>query len=149
MKKFRTIVAAAIMLFATSAFATPGPDKVLAIVKAEFEKDFSGAKKVTWEQKDDFYFASFILNSKEVSAAYNEKGELLGVSRDILTSQLPLNILMAISEKFAGYEVANNATEIVYGGQTSYYLCIEGDKKILKLKCNSDGELMVESKVKK
>jgi hypothetical protein len=106
MKKLKTMFAAIAVLLATSAFASPGPEKISERVKAEFEKNFTGALNVNWEKKDDFYFASFKLNEKEISAAYNESGELLGVSRVIETSQLPLNVTLAIASRYKDYTVA-------------------------------------------
>ena len=100
MKKLRTVFAAAALLLATSAFATKGPEKVSPLVKAAFEKSFTGALNVNWEKKQDFYFAHFELNSKEVSVAYNENGELLGTSRIIEATQLPLSIGLAISDNY-------------------------------------------------
>ena len=44
MKKLKTMFAAVEILLATSAFASPGPEKV----KAEFEKNFTGALNVNW-----------------------------------------------------------------------------------------------------
>jgi hypothetical protein len=149
MKKLRTLFAAAAILVATSAFASPGPDKVSEKVKAEFEKFFAGATNVRWEKKDDFYFASFDLNAKEAGAAYNESGELLGISRILETNQLPLSISMAIADRYAGYTVAKSITEITYDGQTSYYVDVENEKKILKLKCSTNGDITVDKKVKK
>lgn len=149
MKKLKTMFAAVAILLATSAFASPGPEKISERVKAEFEKNFTGALNVNWEKKDDFYFASFKLNEKEVSAAYNESGELLGVSRVIETSQLPLNVSLAIANSYKDYAVANNVSEIVFDGQTNYYVNVETSQKVLKLKCNSYGEITVERKTKK
>lgn len=149
MKKLKTMFAAVAILLATSAFASPGPEKISERVKAEFEKNFTGALNVNWEKKDDFYFASFKLNENEVSAAYNESGELLGVSRVIETSQLPLNVSLAITNRYKDYTVANNVSEIVFDGQTNYYVNVENSQKILKLKCNSYGEITVERKTKK
>jgi hypothetical protein len=149
MKKLRTLFAAAAILVATSAFATPGPDKVSERVKSEFEKSFAGASNVKWEVKDDFYFATFDLNAKEVSAAYNEVGELLGVSRVLETCELPFSVSFAVAQNYSGYNVAKTATEITYEGQTSYYVNVENDKKFLKLKCNTNGEIVVDKKVKK
>jgi hypothetical protein len=149
MKKLRTLLAAAAILVATSAFATPGSEKVSERVKSEFEKSFAGALNVKWDKKDDFYFASFDLNSKEISVAYNESGELLGVSRILEISQLPLGVSMAIADKYAGYRVAKNAEEVSHEGQTNYYVTVENDKKILKLKCTGNGEITVDKKVKK
>ena len=149
MKKLRTIFAAAALLLATSVFATAGPEKVSAKVKAAFEKSFTGAVNVNWEKSDDFYFAHFELNSKETSAAYNENGELVGTSRVVTTAQLPLNVLLAIAAKYDGYAVAKTATELTYEGQTNYYVLVENTKQVLRLKCIINGDIAVDSKTKK
>jgi len=149
MKKLKTVFAAVAILLATSAFAASGPEKVSEKVKSAFEKSFTGASNVNWEKNDDFYFASFTLHAKEVSAAYNENGELLGISRLISTTQLPLNVSLAISNKYQGYKLCNNATELVYDGETNYSLTVEDGKQILKLKCNSNGDITVAGKIKK
>ena len=133
MKKLKTMFAAVAVLLATSAFASPGPEKVSEKVKAEFEKNFTDALNVNWEKKNDFYFATFRLNAKEVSAAYNESGELIGVSRIIETSQLPLNVSLAIANKYNGYTVAKNVTEIVFDGQTNYYVNVENSQNSIKI----------------
>jgi hypothetical protein len=149
MKKLQTVFAAALLLFATSAFAARGPEKVSPKVKAEFERSFTRALNVNWEKSNDIYFANFELDAKEVSAAYNETGELLGISRIIATTQLPLNISMAVANKYAGYAVAKTATEMTYEGQTSYYVTVENDKQVVKLKCSATGEICVDRKNKK
>ncbi len=149
MKKLRTILAATALLFATSAFATAGPEKVAPIVKAAFEKNFTGAVNVNWEKSEDFYFAFFILNAKEVTVAYNENGELLGLSRVIAAAQLPLTVALSIADKYEGYTLAKTVTELTYEGQTSYYVTAENSKQIIKLKCSSGGYISVEHKTKK
>ncbi len=149
MKKLQTVFAATLLLFATSAFATSGPEKVSPKVKAEFEKCFTRALNVSWEKSNNIYFANFELDAKEVSAAYDETGELLGVSRIITTAQLPLNISLAITNKYEGYTVAKTATEITFEGQTCYYVGVENNKQALKLKCAATGEVSVDKKNKK
>jgi len=149
MKKLKTFLVAATVLLATSAFASAGPEKVSPKVKAEFEKSFTGAVNVNWQKNEDYYFASFTLNSNEVSAAYNENGELMGVSRQIAATQLPITVALAISDKYQGYDVAKTVTELNYQGQTSYFVVVENSKQTLKLKCNSSGDITVDSKTKK
>lgn len=148
MKKFKTVLTAIVMLFASSAFAM-GPENVPAKVKAAFENDFSKASKVNWEKTSDFYFASFTLNNASVDAAYNETGELVGTSRTILAEQMPLNVTMDIAEKFDGYKVNKTAIELTFEGQTRYYITVENDNQVLKLKCLSSGDVEIESKLKK
>jgi hypothetical protein len=149
MKKLRTIFAGAALLLATSAFATKGPEKVAPRVKAVFEKSFTDAANVSWEKSEDYYFANFTLNAKNVSVAYNENGDLLGISRVIATAQLPINVALAIGNKYEGYTVAKSATELTYNGETNYYVSVENNKQILRLKCTSSGDIDVDSKTKK
>lgn len=148
MKKFKTVLTAIVMLFATSAFAIGG-ENVSPKVKEAFKNDFSKASQVDWEKTSDFYFATFMLNGIRVDAAYNESGELVGTSRRISADQMPLSISLAISEKYAGYQVAKTAIELNFEGQTRYYITVENEKLSVKLKCLSSGGLEVENKIKK
>ena len=148
MKKFKMILTALVMLFAATAFAAGG-ENVSPKVKAAFESDFSKASQVNWEKTSDFYFASFMLNNVRVDAAYNEEGELIGTSRNITAEQMPLNVSLSIAEKYAGYEMARNAIELTYEGQTRYYITVANGKHTVSLKCLSNGDLEVEGKIKK
>lgn len=148
MKKFKIVLTAIVMLFAGSAFAKE-PENVSPKVKAAFESDFSKASKISWEKTSDFYFASFTLNNVRIDAAYNEDGELLGTARVISAEQMPLSVSLAIAEKYAGYKVEKTAIELTYEGQTRYYISVENEHQIVKLKCFSNADVEVESKIKK
>lgn len=149
MKKFQTILVALTLLVATSAFAASGPEKVNAAVKKSFTQQFTTASNVNWEKADDFYFAYFTMNNKDVSAAYNEQGELIGTSKVVDAAELPMAITVAIAEKYSGYTAGKTATEIHYDGQTSYYITVENEKQTVKLKCLANGDLSVAGKTKK
>jgi hypothetical protein len=149
MKQLKTFVAAAAMLVATTTLATNGPEKIMPVVKQNFEKQFTAATNVTWQKTAEFYFADFTFNEKKVSAAYNFKGELVGTSKVINTSELPLAVTVALAENYVGYTKANIATEINFDGQTSYYVSIENDKHIVKLKFAANGDATVDSKTRK
>jgi hypothetical protein len=148
MKKLATILPAAIMLFSSFAFATDS-DQVNARVKAAFLNDFSAASAVSWEKISDFYFATFTINNIEVNAAYNEDGELVGTSRPMESSQLPINISLALAKKYEGYTVSKKALELTFEGDTSYYLTVATDRVALKLKCSASGNIEVERRIKK
>jgi carbamoylphosphate synthase large subunit len=148
MKKITTILTAALMLCAVFAFAAD-KDNVTAKVKASFVKDFSAAADVSWEKQNDFYLAKFTINQLEVNAAYNEAGELVATSRSIETSLLPLNVSMEVAKKYEGYTVSPKSMELNYEGTTRYYLYVENDKQVLKLKCSGSGNIEVERKTKK
>lgn len=148
MKKASIVFTAIVMLFASTAFATTG-EKVTAKVKAAFTNDFSGASLVNWEKTSDFYFASFTLNKVKIDAAYNEEGELVGTSRRIDVAQLPLSISLELTKKMEGYAIAPTALELIYEGQTRYYITAQNDKQVVKLKCSISGDIEIESKSKK
>lgn len=148
MKKFKIVLTAIVMLLATSSFATE-PLKVLPVVKAAFENDFSNASQVSWKKSNDFYFASFTLNNVNVDAAYTDKGELIGTSRTITAEQMPLCISLALAEKYEGYQVDKSVVELTFEGVTRYYVTVWNKTQAFKLKCFSSGELEIERKIKK
>ncbi len=155
MKKIKTVLTAIVMLLSISSFATetkkgsPDPEKVTSVVKAAFENDFSKATVVKWEKTDDFYFASFLLNNVKVDAAYTENGELIGTSRRITADQMPLSIAVALADNYGGYEIDNSVVELTHQSVTRYYVTVSNKSQTVKLKCFSNGELEVESKIKK
>jgi hypothetical protein len=148
MKKLVIILTAAVMLFSAFTFATDS-DNVNSRVKTAFLKDFSTASDVSWGKTSNFYFANFTLNQVEVSAAYNEQGELVGTSRTLESTLLPLNISLALAKKYEGYDVCKKVLELTFEGETRYYVTIVNNSHILKLKCLTGGDIEVEKKIKK
>ncbi|CAN5753814.1 hypothetical protein BH11BAC4_BH11BAC4_21840 [soil metagenome] len=148
MKKLTTIFAVLVLLISSTAFANNG-NNVNKTVQISFKRNFSEAINVTWESSEDYYFSSFELNNKKVTAAYNQKGELVGVSRKLQLCEIPLNVSQAIKAKFSDYVILNAVSEMLYDGQTFYYATAVGISKTLKLKCFSDGEIYVEKRIKK
>jgi hypothetical protein len=148
MKKLAMVLTATIMLFTSTAFAKDG-DKISAKVKTAFQTNFASASQVSWKKSSDFYFASFTLNQLPVEAAFNEEGELVGTSRKIAWAQLPLNLSVELSKKYADYTQPEQVLEIMYEGQTSYQVVVENSKQSLSLKCYDTGEIKVQKKTKK
>jgi hypothetical protein len=149
MKKLKTIFTVAALLFTVTTFAADNKGAIVnENVKASFKKGFSTATNISWEKKNDVYFANFILNNRSAEAAFNENGDLIALSNSIETSKMPLAITVAISTEYPGYEVATKATEITYEFQTNYYISISNEKQLLKLKCAANGAIIVEQKQK-
>lgn len=148
MKKLTIIFAVLVIFISGSAFAATG-DKVTKEVKEAFEKNFNGATAVTWQESNDLFFASFELNHRKLMAAYNSDGELMGLSRTISIGEVPLTITESLKRNFPDYKIQDSVTEILYDGQTSYYVNAENSSKKVQLKCLSDGEIAVTKRVKK
>ena len=55
-----------------------------------FHKDFSSAREVKWESKKEFDIATFSMNGQIQFAYYSKTGELIAVTRNMLSNQLPV-----------------------------------------------------------
>ena len=88
------------------------------------------------------------MNDALVDAAYNEDGELVGTSRKISTTQLPLFLSLILSQKYGQYTMPGEATEISYDGETHYYVTAINSKQTLRLNCKPNGEVTIDKKIK-
>ncbi|MEO7045600.1 MAG: hypothetical protein ABI091_09870 [Ferruginibacter sp.] len=155
MKKLTTTMLLALFI-SVSAFATDGKKvsaeketKVSKNVSASFLQDFKNASNVSWNKTSEFYIAEFKLKEETMSAAYDEDGALLGMARTLKFSELPMSAQEALGDRFAKYSFKGNVTEVIYDGETNYYLWAEGKDKDLKIKCSPAGNITVEKTIKK
>ena len=148
MKKLTGILTALVLFISASSFA-PNEEIVSAKIRSAFEKTFTSASEVKWSKSDGFYFANFKINEQILSAAFDEEGELLGASRNIALSQLPLNISLTLQNNYAGYSINESVTEMTTDGQTNYYIAAENSKRIVNIKASASGVLTIEKKTRK
>ena len=147
MKKLAGILTALILFLSVSSFALD-EGTVTAKIKSSFEKTFESASDVTWTNSDGFYFVKFRINDQVLEAAFDEEGQLLGASRFIALSQLPLNIELALKNQYAGYTLGESVNELTTDGQASYYISAENSKHRLTIKAGPSGVLTVTKKAK-
>ncbi len=118
----------------TSIFANPGNDVVKNYKAANaFKKEFTQAQDVKWEESRDFSKATFKLNDQVMVAYYSSTGEFLGVTRNITTSQLPLNLLNDVKKNHSEAWITD-LFEITTNAETSYYITLEDADQTLVLK---------------
>jgi hypothetical protein len=139
MKKI--ILAWAVLLITglTSAFANKSED-INQQALASFKHDFATAKDVNWQEQKDFIKATFSLNDQIMYAFYNRQGELLGVMRHVISSQLPLNLLMDLKKNYLSDHWISDVIEMNVDGQTKYYVSLENGDRTVVLKADGDGE---------
>lgn len=128
--------------------ATEGDDNVNQKVLNAFKNDFINANDVEWTIANDYYKASFVYNDKYVFAYYNSDGELLGMTRYISTTDLPVNLQMNLKKKYNSYWV-NDLFEVSKSDATSYYLTIENADTQIILKSTGGSEWSVFKTTKK
>jgi hypothetical protein len=122
---------ATVMMMGISAFASGKDGIVSQQTREAFKKDFSTARGISWEQRDNFIKATFSLNGQVLYAYYNTNGDLQAVVRNIISDQLPLNLLTSLRKDYADFWITD-LFEISADGQTMYYVTMENsDKKIV------------------
>lgn len=145
----KTILALAVMLTMglTNAFANKG-EEINQWAMASFNKDFKGAKNVSWQQHKDYTKATFSLNNHVLFAYYNQEGELLAVIRNVLSDQLPIRLLTEIKNKYTHYWISE-LFEMATESQTTYYVTVENSDEKIVLKSDGFDKWLVYKKEKK
>lgn len=147
MKKKITLIIVMAVVMATSIFANPIEVNVSSRVLTSFSSRFDGAKEVSWSKTEQYVKASFKINEQVMFAYFTEGGELIGVSRNVLSFQLPIN-LQAELKKYAAGGWITELFEFADDSQNSYFISLENADYKIQLK-SVDNSWSVIKKVKK
>jgi hypothetical protein len=139
---------AAVALMGISAFANGNGEIVSQRTLAAFKSDFASATHTTWERKDGFIKATFSFNGQTLYAYYDYNGELKAVVRNIVSDQLPINLLTSLKQEYPDYWISD-LFEISADNATTYYVTIENSDKKIVLKSDASAYWNVFSKQKK
>lgn len=105
-------------------FANTNEDVVNYKVVNSFKKEFRQAQEVRWENGRQYVKATFKLNDQLMVAYYSNTGELLGITRNITTSQLPINLITDIKKNHKNAWVTD-LFELTANEETRYYITLE------------------------
>jgi hypothetical protein len=89
---------------------------------------------MSMEVKKEYFKVTFKLNNMVLFAFYSGNGELLAVVRNILSTQLPIQLLMDLKETYSKYWITD-LFEINSDNQTTYYVTLQ----------NADGRVSLRS----
>ncbi|HEX4373504.1 MAG TPA: hypothetical protein VHZ50_09410 [Puia sp.] len=133
----QTILAMAIMLMTglTGAFAKNN-EGISNEITTSFNKDFVTATNVSWNKQKDFTKATFTMNNQVMFAYYDESGNLIASARNILSEQLPINLMNDLKKGYSNYWISE-LFEMDKDGQASYYVTLENANETLILKSSS------------
>ena len=118
----------------SSAFAND-KEEVNARIAKSFQKEFAGAQQVQWVTTKEFVKATFTLNEQVVYAYYSSDGNLLGVTRNIVSGQLPINLLTGLKKNYDNYWITD-LFEMATNNENTYYITLENSDHKLVLKSN-------------
>jgi hypothetical protein len=147
MKKLTVILSALILAISASAFTKDVT--VSEKVKIAFKKTFSEATDIYWKKINEYYLANFKMDSQNLSAAFDEDGQLVSASRGVYLTELPLTISLALKNQFDNYNLEPVVTEVIGGGETNYYIKAENEKRTVTIKATTYGDLSIVKKARK
>lgn len=127
--------------FAATTPANEGNKKVndgTKETKASFQKDFQNAQLISTEVRDNFTKVTFTLNAQVMTAFYAVNGDLIAVTRNIVSSQLPVSLLMSFKKNYSDYWITD-LFEMSQDAQSNYYLTLENAEKKITLRSDGDG----------
>jgi hypothetical protein len=146
MKK-RILIFALMLTGFSYSFANP-TDGISKKVVAAFNEHFSNAHNIQWERKNNYLVATFSMNTDVMFAYYNVNGELMGVTRNILSDKLPIYQLISLKKNYSGYWISD-LFEVNMNNATAYYITLENADEKLVLKSSDNKEWEVYSKEEK
>ena len=132
MKKKILLLSIVLVSFTAFSFAADAP-VISKNVISSFNKEFSNARDIKWENQANFVKAEFTVNDMVLFAYFNKNGELLAVTRFISPNQLPLEILTTLKKIHTGYWISD-LFEIQTESGTAYYATLENADQISVLK---------------
>jgi hypothetical protein len=113
----------------TSTSAATGNDVIIAV----FHKEFRTADVMQVERKKDYTKVTFQMNGIVMFAYYSADGDLMAVVRNILSTQLPIRLLMQLKQNHPDCWITD-LFEVDHDGQTIYYASLENSDLKLTLR---------------
>jgi hypothetical protein len=118
------LVVALVLTMVSTSFANTTNDDHNAAVAASFHKDFKKAELLTTETGKNYTKLTFKMNDMVLFAFYSEEGQLLAVTRNIKSNQLPIKLLLQIKQDYANYWISE-LFEFNADGTNAYYITLE------------------------
>ena len=132
MKKRILLLSIVLVSFTAFSFAADAP-VISKNVISSFQKQFSGARDIKWDNQPNFVKAQFTIDNIVLYAYFNKTGDLIAVTRFISPTQLPLELLTSLKEDHKGYWISD-LFEIKTENGTSYYATLENADQVVVLK---------------
>ncbi len=134
----KALIMMAFVLTASISYSFASPtDGIDGNIKTSFHKDFKNGQLISAEAHKTFTKVTFSMNRSIFFAFYAENGELLAVTRNILSSQLPINLMMSLKNEYKSFWITE-LFELNGDGQNCYYVSLENADRKMILRSTSD-----------
>lgn len=116
-------------------------------ILSAFQKEFSFAKNVKWEEEGNLTRVNFLLNDQGIIAWYNSDAELVTTARNILYNQLPISVMRSLDKEYEGADIFG-IVEISRNDETYYQMRADRSNKKFLLKASPSGNITVLKKIR-
>ena len=138
MKK-RILILVIMLITGTVATFAATVEPVNQKISDAFTKEFTDAQDIRWDNGKNFVRATFKLNNQVMFAYYSHNAELLGVTRNITTDQLPVKLQAELRSSMENQWISD-LFEMSSNGVTTYYITLESSTHtIVLLSKGADG----------
>ncbi|HTE25380.1 hypothetical protein [Flavitalea sp.] len=132
MKKLFSLLTVSLVFIATT-FANTEPVPANKKLTETFTKHFSAAQSVSWNQVAMITTANFIWDGQYLAAHFSPDAKMLGISKNVAVTDLPLNMNLELRSYFEKYWISD-IFEYATPGSDAYYVTLENADSKLVLK---------------
>lgn len=140
MKHLILIFTLSFSLLSLNSFAEDG--KVSKPVLESFNNAFKNATEVNWTTTDNYYKVSFSLNEQYITAYYNAEGQMIALTRNISSTQLPFALQLALKKNFDAFWISD-MFEMSDENGISYFTTVENGNSRVILKATAEADWSV------
>ena len=115
-------------------------ERITAMAKRNFEKEFPGAIYVKWEklERTDACMVRFVYNDQALLSYFNDDGNIIATIRIVEKQNLPFRISETLYKKYNDYKVLK-IEELIIGTDVSYLAELENEKVKLHVRLYNSG----------
>ncbi|MFM2362720.1 MAG: hypothetical protein RLZZ316_1622 [Bacteroidota bacterium] len=116
-------------------------------VQTSFKQEFATAQNVVFSKTNNYIKAAFTLNNQVMEAYYTADGEMIGVSKNLLSTELPIGLQVDLKRDYADYWISD-LFEFATENNSNYFITVENADQKITLQSNGN-EWIVYKKAKK
>ncbi|TAH02574.1 MAG: hypothetical protein EAZ16_09345 [Sphingobacteriales bacterium] len=146
MKKLMIGLVLGAFIITNTAFAN-NSNTVNDKVQTSFKQEFATAQNVVFSKTNNYIKAAFTLNNQVMEAYYTADGEMIGVSKNLLSTELPIGLQVDLKRDYADYWISD-LFEFATESNSNYFITVENADQKITLQSNGN-EWIVYKKAKK
>lgn len=120
------------LAIAISSIASFANENITEEALNAFNNEFASASDVEWSESGHLYKASFLFNDQYVTAFYTPEGHLVGVTKNILSVDLPVKLQSKLKNNYSDFWITE-LKEVSNNRGTTYFITLEDGDVLVKL----------------